>query len=382
MKAVLAACASRGDVQPFVCLGRALVDHGHDVKLLVPRNGETMARAAGLSLRTLPFDYQAMLRAEPAQRMLAAGNLSAFMRWLHEEETKYAAELRQALIEGTESAGLIVCGIMLTGRCHAIAAARGIAALQLCLVPNITSGSYVNVYLPQRSLGAPLNRLSHRLASRMYWRTQREELTTLHRELEAWLDAGPPPVFLGFGSMPVLDEGAMLRSIREALARLGVRGILAAGWSELDAAGDETLYVVDEVDHQSLFPRCVAAVHHGGSGTTAAGAAAGVPTLVCSTHADQPFWGARCRKLGIGETLPFTKLDTRRLVEGLRNVLRPEVAARTKEIARRMAEEDGVANAVARIEDMEAAAFAGDRLGNGTSGSVSGSISDANRTSM
>jgi UDP:flavonoid glycosyltransferase YjiC (YdhE family) len=98
------------------------------------------------------------------------------------------------------------------------------------------------------------------------------------------------------------------------------------------------------VDHESLLPRCSAAVHAGGSGTTAASTAAGTPTLICSVWWDQPFWG-RCRALGIGDTVPFTKLDTRRLVEGLRTVLRPEVAARAKAVARRMADEDGVATA-------------------------------------
>lgn len=80
------------------------------------------------------------------------------------------------------------------------------------------------------------------------------------------------------------------RSAR-VLAELDLRGIVAAGWSELDAAGDDSLFVVDEVDHQSLFPRCAAAVHHGGAGTTATTAGAGIPARVCSVFADQPFWG-------------------------------------------------------------------------------------------
>jgi UDP:flavonoid glycosyltransferase YjiC (YdhE family) len=151
--------------------------------------------------------------------------------------------------------------------------------------------------------------------------------------------------------MPVLDRATTLRAIRSALARLGVRGILVAGWSELSEEGDESLYVVDRVDHEALLPRCAAAVHAGGAGTTAASAAAGTPTLICSVWWDQPLWGARCRQLGIGDTFPFTKLDARRLFNGLRSMLRPEVAARAEEVARRMADEDGVADAVAQIEE-------------------------------
>jgi UDP:flavonoid glycosyltransferase YjiC (YdhE family) len=169
-------------------------------------------------------------------------------------------------------------------------------------------------------------------------------------ELDDWLQAGPPPVFLGFGSMPVLDAESLLRTVRATLAELGVRGILAAGWSELDHAGDDTLFVTGEVDHQSLLPRCAAAVHHGGAGTTHASLAAGTPTLVCSVFFDQPFWGSQSRRLGVGDTIPFTKLNAKRLTAGLRTVLEPQVATRARELARRMGEEDGIAAAVAYVE--------------------------------
>jgi sterol 3beta-glucosyltransferase len=170
------------------------------------------------------------------------------------------------------------------------------------------------------------------------------------RELDDWLQAGRPPVFLGFGSTPVLDGPRQLRTIRATLAEVGARGILAAGWSGLDAAGDDTLFVINEVDHQSLLPRCAAAVHHGGAGTTHASLAAGTPTLICSVFGDQPFWGAQCRRLGVGATIPFARLDARSLTHGLRAILDSQVAARARELAKRMGEEDGVSAAVAYLE--------------------------------
>lgn len=179
--------------------------------------------------------------------------------------------------------------------------------------------------------------------------------TGIPPQLETWLGAGPPPVLLGFGSMPVLDKDAMLRIVRTSLSTLGVRGILAAGWSELsedDRDGDETLVVVDDVDHQSLLPRCRATVHHGGAGTVAASVGAGIPTLVCSVFADQPFWGARCRRLGVGDAFPFAKLDARRLTRGLETVLASEVSKRAREVADQMAEEgDGAKAALVYLED-------------------------------
>jgi sterol 3beta-glucosyltransferase len=415
VKIELATLGTRGDIQPFVCLGRALADRGHEVELCAPRNGEQMAQAAGLPFRAMPCDVQTMLQAEQAERMLASGRVTAFLRWYYKEQDAYVDELRKVVREATESADLIVCGVFMDAACRAIGQVRDIPVRTVHLFPHAASRTYTSAVLPQRNLG-PLarSRVVHELPFWFSWRLARKDLAVLHREvgappptwrfwmdgyngaapslqgysqtlfpapsdwpanlhpvgflrpwpelraqlgdvgippaLESWLEAGPPPVFFGFGSMPVLDRRAMLRTIRTTLSDLGVRGILAAGWSELDSAGDESLFVVGEVDHQSLLPRCAAAVHHGGAGTTAASAAAGIPTLVCSVLADQPFWGERCRKLGIGGTFPFTKLDARRLTDGLRAVLNPRVAARAEEVARRMGEEDGVSATVEYLE--------------------------------
>jgi UDP:flavonoid glycosyltransferase YjiC (YdhE family) len=416
MKVTLTAGGSRGDVQPFACLGSALLERGHEVELVAPRDGASMARATGLPFRALPVDAQGLFGSEAARRMLGKGSTSSFFRWLRKQERTYADEMRQALIAAGESADLIVCGVLLDARCRAIAQAQRISTVALHLAPLIPSCSYPSALLPQRRFG-PLNRASHLLSLQMLYQAQREDLKALHSELELqpptwsawrhgfsgkepcllaysqalfprpgdwpsaphgvgalrpppelrarlgvagvapdlddWLQAGPRPVFFGFGSMPILGTSTVLPTIRAALAELGMRGVLATGWSEVEVGSDETLFVLDEVDHQSLLPRCAAAVHHGGAGTTAASAAAGVPTLVCSVVADQAFWGARCRALGIGDTLPLKKLDARRLVAGLRRVLRPDVAARARQVARRMAEEDGVAGAVTFIEEME-----------------------------
>jgi hypothetical protein len=89
---------------------------------------------------------------------------------------------------------------------------------------------------------------------------------------------------------------------------------------------------------------------NGAAGTAHTSLAAGPPTLICSVVADQPFWGAQCRRLGVGETFPFAKLDAKRLTGSLRVVLDDRVAARARDVSERMAEEDGISAAVAHLE--------------------------------
>jgi UDP:flavonoid glycosyltransferase YjiC (YdhE family) len=171
-------------------------------------------------------------------------------------------------------------------------------------------------------------------------------------ELEAWLAAGPPPVYLGFGSFPVRDPEALLATAAEVTRRLGLRALVSAGWSRPGAApgAHGHVFLAGALDHDAVLPRCLAAVHHGGLGTTTATLRAGLPTLVCAVLLDQPFWGARVRALGAGDVLPFRRLDARRLEDGVRGLLSPRTGARAREVAERMRGEDGVAAAADFVE--------------------------------
>jgi sterol 3beta-glucosyltransferase len=163
------------------------------------------------------------------------------------------------------------------------------------------------------------------------------------RALADWLDAGPAPVFFGFGSLPVLDPAAMLAMVRATCRALGVRGLVGAGWSRFADPADRDLFVAGAFNHDAVLPRCRAAVHHGGAGTTAASLGAGLPTIVCSVFGDQPLWGQRVRALGVGATLPFQRLGRARLEELLRAALVDEVGARARTLGAALRAEDGCA---------------------------------------
>lgn len=169
-------------------------------------------------------------------------------------------------------------------------------------------------------------------------------------DLDAWLQAGPPPVFFGFGSMPILDPPRFLAAIRAVVQTQGVRALVGAGWSALAGANEPALFVAPAFDHSQVLPRCVAAVHHGGSHTTFASLRAGLPTHIASVIADQPFWGRRVRDLGVGSTGAFRKLDEAGLQRAIAGLLRPEVRQRAAALGEQLRREDGLAEAVRIVE--------------------------------
>lgn len=169
-----------------------------------------------------------------------------------------------------------------------------------------------------------------------------------------WLNAPAlaAPIYMGFGSMPVLDPERMMRTVVAVAGELKIRVIVSAGWAGLDAvrhlAGDNVFFV-GAIDHGWLLPQCAAAVHHGGAGTTAAALEAGIPALVCSVFGDQPFWAERLRRLSVGEHVPFAKLNEANLAAGLRAILRDDVRARARALGERLRAEDGTTAAADAI---------------------------------
>ncbi|GMH35759.1 hypothetical protein BSKO_03627 [Bryopsis sp. KO-2023] len=169
------------------------------------------------------------------------------------------------------------------------------------------------------------------------------------QDLIDFLEKGPPPVYIGFGSMVVANPDALMKTIIEAVEITGLRVIVSRGWGGLGAGDDlpDSIFVVGNCPHDWLFSRCEAVVHHGGAGTTAAGLLAACPTLVVPFFGDQPFWGESCYRAGVGpEPIPIDQLDTKRLVYALGYFSFPRVKSKVKEISEKMKLENGVEGAI------------------------------------
>jgi vancomycin aglycone glucosyltransferase len=169
----------------------------------------------------------------------------------------------------------------------------------------------------------------------------------LPTELLAFLDAGTPPVYVGFGSLPAPKDFA--RMAIDVVRAQGRRVLLSRGWAELALVDDrEDCFVIDEINQQALFPRVAVVVHHGGAGTTTAAARAGTPQVVVPQIADQPYWAGRVRDLGIGSAHDGPTPTAESLAAALAHALSPDTREKARAVAGTI-RGDGAMRAAARL---------------------------------
>ncbi|XP_062143947.1 sterol 3-beta-glucosyltransferase UGT80A2-like isoform X2 [Alnus glutinosa] len=167
--------------------------------------------------------------------------------------------------------------------------------------------------------------------------------------LVKWLEAGKEPIYVGFGSLPVQEPEKMTNIIVGALEITRQRGIINKGWGGLGnlAEPKDFVYLLDNCPHDWLFPRCIAVVHHGGAGTTAAGLKAACPTTIIPFFGDQPFWGEQVHARGVGPApIPVDEFSQEKLVDAINFMLDPKVKDSAVDLAKAMENEDGATGAV------------------------------------
>lgn len=376
MKILIAAAGSRGDVAPYTGLGAELRRAGYDVALATTDTFAPLVRGAGLEFRTLPADPGSRGGVENKRELMRTA--AAFITELGQGFADAMADDTDLLLLSTTTAPL---------GWH-LAEAMGTPSLGVYLQPTAPTGDFPPVVTGSRSLGRPANLMAGRFALRMADRVYAQAVAKLRRRLqlpplsapamrrrqeranwpilhgfstalvprpadwrsgldvvgnwwphhdaaeqlptglEDFLQAGPRPVLIGFGSMAAGDGERLSEIAVHALRRAGLRGILQAGSAGLAADGDDVLTVGD-VPHALLFPRLAAVVHHAGAGTSAAALRAGVPAVTVPVSADQPFWAARLAALGAAaDPIPFRSLTAERLAAALDQVVRHQTFTR------------------------------------------------------
>jgi UDP:flavonoid glycosyltransferase YjiC (YdhE family) len=163
-------------------------------------------------------------------------------------------------------------------------------------------------------------------------------------DLKAFLEAGPPPVYIGFGSIVVDDPNAMTKLIFDAVKITGQRALVSKGWGGFgdSFAIPDGVFMLGNVPHDWLFKHVSCVVHHGGAGTTAAGIALGRPTVVVPFFGDQPFWGSMVARAGAGPNpVPYKTLTAEKLAAAINKALEPASLDRAAELSAKISQEKG-----------------------------------------
>jgi vancomycin aglycone glucosyltransferase len=403
MRILLAPHGTRGDVQPIVALGVTLKARGHIVRLVVPANFVAWVRGFGLDAYSDGIDVEALLQAAG----IGLQSLGWQMRYLLHNMPLLFEPVAQA----SDGCDLIV-GAGLQFAAASVAQWRNVPYAHVVFCPSATPSSatpppnvrrqtlpgWINRLLwraggpmADLALRGPINRgratLGLKAISRPLTQLLKgptilaadrqlgplpddapksaastdawvlDESGTLDARVEAFLQQGPAPIYIGFGSMVAPRIPELVAQAVAAVRAVDRRAIIAGGWAALDRhiiEADDVL-TVNSVPHSLIFPRVAAAVHHGGAGTTTAAARAGVSQVLLPHILDQYYWAHRIEMLGLGPRALPVELVTADSLAGRikRAVDDPVIRERVQSFASVAAARNGVTAAAARLEALE-----------------------------
>ncbi|MEV7022933.1 glycosyltransferase [Kitasatospora sp. NPDC093558] len=408
MRILIATAGSRGDVAPFTGLGTRLQAAGHQVAVATHTMFAEPVRAAGLEFRPLPVDPRDALASAEGRRLLKADSGPVELLQLLRLGRQFMPALGDGIADATAlGTDLLLTTSTTTALGQVAAEAAGIPSVGLYLQPisptrefapavtgnwslggrgNLLAGHAVQTATDQlftpavrglrRRLGLPARsiaraRLNHPVLHGFspvviprpadwhpsldvagYWWPCAEPQWQPPKRLLDFLAAGPPPVFVGFGSLAVPDPERLTATVLAAVRAARVRAVLQSGWSGLTAADSDDVLTIGDSPHEWLFPRVAAVIHHAGAGTTAAALRSGTPAIPVPAWLDAPFWSARLARLGVSPgPVPLRRLTAARLATSIRQTLDdPAYRDRAAAVAAALAAEDGTAKVLTAIE--------------------------------
>ncbi|GAB3232492.1 glycosyltransferase [Glycomyces halotolerans] len=396
MRVLLSTYGSRGDVEPLVGLAAELRALGAEALVCAPPDEEFVRLAEGVGASFVPTGRS----AQDLVKGVSPGS--------RHDASRVAAELvemRLGMLEAASECDALVATGLFPAGAREVAERLGIPYVFVTFIPGVLPSPHhpphrvpgkpfppdadnrtmweVNAENLNALYGEPLNAeresmglppvddvRDHVFTDRPWlasdptlgpWRETPElhvmqtgawfvpDERSLPQDLEAFLDAGEPPVYVGFGSMPVHVLRGTAESAIEAVRAHGRRAIVSRGWAELGLVGDaDDRFLTGEVNHRALFGRVAAVVHHGGAGTTATAARAGAPQVVVPQMADQPYWAGRVADLGVGAAHDDPTPTAESLSAALETALDPRTRRRAESVAGEV-RTDGAAVAARRL---------------------------------
>jgi UDP:flavonoid glycosyltransferase YjiC (YdhE family) len=418
MKIAILAMGSRGDVQPLVGLAIGLHQAGHHIRFASHPNFEKMVLDAGLEFFLIPINPAEVLESEEGRATMEQGgnplkSIRAFAKMMYPHMMQMSQSCWDAC-QGVEAIISPTFGVYVVPH---INEKLNLPTVGAYFQPQHTTGAFASELMsPGRSRPAFINRLSWSACDALHWlplkgwindyrrerlglkrlprtqllsgRTRDHKTLSLYgfspsivpkppdwgdnihvtgywfldahenwtppKELSDFLAAGPPPVYVGFGSMSTRSSDETTDTILQALKRTGQRGLLAKGWGGVKHADlPDDVFLIESAPHDWLFPQVAAVVHHCGAGTTAAGLRAGVPTVPVPHFADQPFWAMRLFDLGVApKAILHEELDVENLSQAIdAAVNQADIKRRSAALGEQVRSEDGIGNAIRLIGD-------------------------------
>jgi sterol 3beta-glucosyltransferase len=418
MQIAILAMGSRGDVQPYIALGKGLKAAGHSVRLISHENFQELVSSHELEFCPVKGNVQSFMEDPENRQVLESGNFLAIHALTSKASQRAAIDWAKGSLSAVQDVKLLVAGLGGLFLGVALAEKLNIPLIQAYVFPFTPTKAFPAVLFPQSisKLGGVANQFSHHLFRQIMWQGSRSgdglarqqvlDLPTapfwgpfqsLHVQrypilygfspsiiaeppdwqnshitgywfldeapnwtppaaLLEFLQKGLPPVFIGFGSMVSRNPEETTNLVLQAIERTGQRAILQSGWRGLIKSDlPDTVCMVDSIPHSWLFPRVAAVVHHGGAGTTAAGLRAGIPAVIIPFFGDQLFWGQCVAELGCGsKPIPRGQLTAERLAEAIHQAIHnPAMRQCAAELGAKIQAEDGIANAIAIIKEIE-----------------------------
>lgn len=406
MHITILALGSRGDIQPYAALGQGLMAAGHEVRFITFESFAPLIADAGLDFHPIQGDAQALVANAGADTL-------ALIRSFGSLAEGYARDLSASHLSQTD---LIINQLPAGLYGFDLAEKYDVPMMLAAVIPLARTRAFPLMGFPRLPLPG-YNRATYVLGEQMAWQMFRRVINRWRKEtldlpslplrgymeqlgtrrfpilngfsrhvaprppdwgehvhitgywfpdnpawqpspeLQAFIEAGVPPVFIGFGSMPIQNPQRTTHMLREALEASGQRGILHIGWGGL---GDQNLpqnvFKIDYAPYRWLFPRMAMIIHHGGSGTTGWALRSGVPSGVVSFVFDQHYWGRRIAALGAGPApLRHRALTVERLTDVIQSGRHDaQMRERAAALGRKIQAENGIANAVRVIEEIAA----------------------------
>mgnify|MGYP006296878839 CR=1 FL=1 len=417
MRIMILALGSRGDVQPLVALGVGLQRTSrYEVTFVTTDDFEAFVRNQGLDFFSLGVNARELLGTEAAWDVLETGRNAIRGMWQIVRMMRPTLEhLMERVWQASQKGEAIIFSALGLGAYHIAEKQRAPCFWALPFPFFNRTRSFPNLVFPFLPLGGSYNLLTHIIVEQLAqqfvgrfinrWRQEQLGLPPISlfkwpygqmdgrpvpmlysyspsvvpkpsdwgehihvtgywfldhssdwqpsADLVNFLEAGPPPVYVGFGSMTNRAPEATARTILEALKWSGQRGLIATGWGGLKRANlPEGVFKVESVPHDWLFPRVAAVVHHGGAGTTAAGLRAGVPSVLVPHFGDQPFWARQVMRLGVGpKAIPRRRMTVGKLGAAIATAVTDEnIRACAAALGERIRAEDGVGQAIEVVE--------------------------------